>query len=162
MTRLAREMSAASSLTPENTLLDRGCVHAAPGCTSLLLSTEVEVVLSQRCVYIYIYIGVCVCVCTTRVQCTSPVPRIRNFTYIGPDATLPLLLSPPILLSIITPPPLFLPTIIISYLDHFDAPKSGKCIQTLARLVDPYTFHTFVRQPRYRYNFLGAVVAFFE
>lgn len=113
-------------------------------------------------VCIYIYIGVCVCVCTTRVQCTSPVPRIRNFTYIGPDATLPLLLSPPILLSIITPPPLFLPTIIISYLDHFDAPKSGKCIQTLARLVDPYTFRTFVRQPRYRYNFLGAVVAFFE
>lgn len=110
MTRLAREMSAASSLTPENTLLDRGCVHAAPGCTSLLLSTEVEVVLSQRCVYIYVC--VCLCACTTRVHCTSPVPRIRNFTYIGPDATLPLLLSPPILLSIIIhiPPPLFLPT----------------------------------------------------
>lgn len=70
MTRLAREMSAASSLTPENTLLDRGCVHAAPGCTSLLLSTEVEVVLSQRCVYIYM----CVCVCV-RVQRVCTVPH---------------------------------------------------------------------------------------
>lgn len=75
-------MSAASSLTPENTLLRRGCVLGAPGCTSLLLSVSWRwfcrsAARSGGAGYVQ---------SRRRRRESSSMLRIRNFTYIASES----------------------------------------------------------------------------